>query len=276
MQRDYRKAEVEKVKWRNEKADELRRQQILLGKLTVDHDRLKQELSVASADEAAMSTGASRLRELQLQSEGYKAEIDAERNRVSQLDVEIKRLHSEIRDAQFANSDLKKNIKGANSFEKKIQTLENRVKKSLNDYNSQLTVNGKLRSEIDHLKKEREVFNKLQRKLGRELDDQKTIMTKVIATSNVAYEARTEALTKLQALQEKTEKEKESSAIEIKELKRVLDHDRKLRDFMSQKGRSRTKVLQCGCCHVDIHFHGQWYHNPTARVDIVGCCWMVW
>lgn len=121
------------------------------------------------------------------------------------------------------------------------------MKKALNDYNDQLAQNGRLREQIDGLKKEREVFNELQRKLGRELSDQKAAMANVIMQSNAAFETRDEAQTKMMALQEKHEKEAIAADREIKELNRVLEHERKLRDFMGQKARSRAKA-SCNSC----------------------------
>jgi hypothetical protein len=58
-----------------------------------------------------------------------------------------------------------------------------------------------------------------------------------------AYEARDEAQSKISALKEKHDKEVAQYNMEVKELTRVLEHDRKLRYFMGAKGQDRLKVL---------------------------------
>lgn len=53
---------------------------------------------------------------------------------------------------------------------------------------------------------------------------------------------RDEAQTRMQALKERAEKDALSHAAELKELDRVLEQDRKLRDFMSVKGGDREQL----------------------------------
>lgn len=53
---------------------------------------------------------------------------------------------------------------------------------------------------------------------------------------------RDDAQNKMLALKEKAEKELTQFNVELKELIRVIDHDRKLREFMSCKEKERTEA----------------------------------
>ena len=53
---------------------------------------------------------------------------------------------------------------------------------------------------------------------------------------------RDEAQNKMLALKEKADKEMAQYNTELKELARIIDHDRKLRQFMSRKDQERTEA----------------------------------
>jgi Skp family chaperone for outer membrane proteins len=53
---------------------------------------------------------------------------------------------------------------------------------------------------------------------------------------------RDEAQNKMLALKEKADKEMSQYNTELKELARIIDHDRKLRQFMSRKDQERTEA----------------------------------
>ena len=56
------------------------------------------------------------------------------------------------------------------------------------------------------------------------------------------FHFRDDAQNKMLALKDKAEKELMQYNVELKELVRVIDHDRKLRDFMSHKDKERTEA----------------------------------
>lgn len=57
-------------------------------------------------------------------------------------------------------------------------------------FNHQLAINRELRDDIDHLRRERGVFESLYRRLSRELEGCKQEMTDVMHTSTLALEQR--------------------------------------------------------------------------------------
>lgn len=57
-------------------------------------------------------------------------------------------------------------------------------------FNQQLSVNSRLRKEIDHLRQDRLVFNGLFKKLSKELNDTKKSMNEIVTEASQAYEDR--------------------------------------------------------------------------------------
>ena len=65
-----------------------------------------------------------------------------------------------------------------------------------------------------------------------------------------AHDGRDEALVKQTALRERADKELAQYNIDIKELTRVLEHDRKLKGFMAIKGQERKVGWRTGWCMI--------------------------
>lgn len=57
-------------------------------------------------------------------------------------------------------------------------------------FNQQLSVNSRLRKEIDHIRQDRLVFNGLFKKLSKELNDIKKSMNEIVTEASQAYEDR--------------------------------------------------------------------------------------
>jgi hypothetical protein len=95
---------------------------------------------------------------------------------------------------------------------------------------------------IDHLRQEKAVFEGIHKKLQKELLSCKRNIGEVIEASTQGYDSRDEAQTKLLSLKEKADKEVAQYEMEVKELQRQIDYDRKLRDFMNRKNQERAEA----------------------------------
>lgn len=143
-------------------------------------------------------------------------------------------------------------------------------------FNQQLSVNSRLRKEIDHLRQDRLVFNGLFKKLSKELNDMKKSMNEIVTEASQAYEDRQdsqffqsisvrpsldvklffntltqnmvifrdEAQNKMLALKERSEKDIAQQEVEMKELYRIIDHDNRLKEFMMFKTCERTEFKE--------------------------------
>lgn len=143
-------------------------------------------------------------------------------------------------------------------------------------FNQQLSVNSRLRKEIDHIRQDRLVFNGLFKKLSKELNDMKKSMNEIVTEASQAYEDRQdsqffqsksvrpsldvklffntltqnmviyrdEAQNKMLALKERSEKDIAQQEVEMKELYRIIDHDNRLKEFMMFKTCERTEFKE--------------------------------
>ncbi len=104
-----------------------------------------------------------------------------------------------------------------------------------------MTQNSKLRSEIDDLRVERERFEQLHNKLEKELATLRQDIAEVIENSTQAYDQREEAQTKMILIRDKEDKDKQQHYTELKEVIRVINHDKKLKEFMKIKTQERAE-----------------------------------
>lgn len=223
--------------------NELRKQNIQLEKLEKDNATFLDQLRLAEMDYSAEQATGDVVRELKARYAGYESEIEAELERVAEFEAAIAEAQYELDDERTFLGETQTKIRSPESYQRQIATMENRLELALNEYDDQLTKNGNLRETIDHLKKERNVFGGLKKRLEAELLEQKKQMGEIIDESNQAYEARDDAQARMNALKERSEKELQESTMELKELNRVLEQERKLKEFMAAKGRDRAKEL---------------------------------
>lgn len=81
-------------------------------------------------------------------------------------------------------------LESQSSLSRQIKILENRLDKANQKFNEAISLNTRLRQEIDSLRRERVVFDQLYKKMERELTRKKNHMAEIIETANAAYEQR--------------------------------------------------------------------------------------
>merc|ERR1712164_196275 len=104
-----------------------------------------------------------------------------------------------------------------------------------------IAANKKLRDEIDTLRRERAVFDDIYRKLENELQQKKKEMASIIEQANAAYEARDSAQAQMAALKQQADKEHAEFEKEWRELGKLIENDKKMKEFMRQKVRNRAE-----------------------------------
>ena len=88
---------------------------------------------------------------------------------------------------------------------------------------------------------ERHRFEDLHKKLEKELQSLRQQINEVIENSTQAYDQREEAQDKMVLMRDKEDKDKMQLNTELKELIRVIDHDKKLKEFMKIKTQERQE-----------------------------------
>merc|ERR1719386_240426 len=130
----------------------------------------------------------------------------------------------------------KQNVK---AVQKQIRILENRLDKALQKFNEAIEANRALREQIDTLRRERAVFDDIYKKLENELHSKKKEMANIIEQANAAYEARDSAQAQMAALKQQADKEHAEFEKEWRELGRLIENDKKMKEFMRQKVKQR-------------------------------------
>merc|ERR1711977_598006 len=122
---------------------------------------------------------------------------------------------------------------------KQIRILEDRLNAGLQKFIIAIAANKKLRDEIDTLRRERAVFDDIYRKLENELQQKKKEMANIIEQANAAYEARDSAQAQMAALKQQADKEHAEFEKEWTELGRLIENDKKMKEFMRQRHRQQ-------------------------------------
>lgn len=182
----------------------------------------------------------SQLLELSRFEKKYQALIIEEQNQSKSLDTEIGDVEKQITEQRKIMGGVQISTQKYINNTKKRRVLENRLNKAMVQFNQQLAVNSDLRNDIDHLRRERSVFDNLYKKLSKELNRSKRNTADVIEASTQAFEQRDEAQSKMSALQERNDKEHHQHHTEMKELKRIIIHDDKIKQFMTIKASDRA------------------------------------
>jgi len=176
--------------------------------------------------------------------EDYTNEIDEEKKKNTELDAKIREWERKIKNQHKNMGGVHMSSQHTVQTQKTLRTLENRLDQSKTKFNSILTDNGRMRDEIESLRVERTRFDMLYKKLDKELTALRRQKGQVIEESTQAYDARDDAQQKMIILKEKADKDLQQHNAEMKELLRVIDHDRHLRDFMGIKGQERQEDPQ--------------------------------
>jgi len=221
----------------------LRNQRNMIDKLKGDNDQLKEELNVERKHAKVYDSVSAQAQIAKLQDTGdmYTRKIELEKRRIEELDKQMEIMHKKIWEQRQKMGGVNASRENNQAIAKQIQILENRLDKALKRYNEALANNKRLRENIDNLRRERLVFDQIYRKLEKELAEKKKEMARIIEISNKAYEARDAAQSEMSALKLQADKEQEDFEREWKELGKMIEQDRKMKDFMKKE---REKLSQ--------------------------------
>merc|ERR1719287_313436 len=146
-----------------------------------------------------------------------------------------------VREEMAQHGGVKAALENAKAVQKQIRVLENRLDKALQKFNEAIEANKALREQIDTLRRERVVFDDIYKKLENELHSKKKEMANIIEQANAAYEARDSAQAQMAALKQQADKEHAEFEKEWRELGKLIENDKKMKEFMRQKVRNRAE-----------------------------------
>eukprot|EP00928_Gymnodinium_smaydae_P014627 TRINITY_DN15387_c0_g1_i2.p2 TRINITY_DN15387_c0_g1~~TRINITY_DN15387_c0_g1_i2.p2 ORF type:complete len:402 (-),score=95.21 TRINITY_DN15387_c0_g1_i2:1356-2561(-) len=256
LQRKFRVLENDKRAYSEDSQGIIRKQRATIEKMTRENKKMKTEIAesrafAGSGPELKMANEG--LKKLTNQKEQLLVNIEAEEENCSllgnQLDTKSKNIMS-VRQEMAAHGGCNAAIENAKAVQKQIRVLENRLDHALQNFNVAVCANKKLRNQIDTLRVERTVFDDIYRKLEAELVQKKKEMASIIEQANAAYEARDSAQAQMASLKQQADKEHSEFEKEWRELGRLIENDKRMKDFMRDKangimgGKTRSVIAQ--------------------------------
>ncbi|XP_068567821.1 coiled-coil domain-containing protein 114 [Cebidichthys violaceus] len=243
LQRQFRIMEGDRQAYNFQAREQIRKQQQEIEKLLKEQEDLHINLGACKSlsRQQQDSEDTQSLRALLEQRDMLEEELWKEKQCQKELEKEITNTElklAELRKGEVSTGDTQKSK--LRRTQKAIRTLEYKLDRSLTRFNEQLTKNSHLREELQTLHIERIRFQQLHNKLDKELYDVRKKIGEIVNLSNVAYDTRLEAQSKLTMMREKAVKDLAQYNTEMKELERVIAQEFSLKEFMTTKCSERS------------------------------------
>jgi chromosome segregation ATPase len=246
LQRKFRVLENDKRAYSEDSQGIIRKQRATIEKLTRENRKMKAELNeTRSSPSAAVENriAQEKINKLTEQALQLQIKMDTEGENAKNLTDTVadtqKRIFS-VREDMAQHGGVKAALENAKAVQKQIRILENRLDKALQKFNEAIEANRALREQIDTLRRERIVFDDIYKKLENELHSKKKEMANIIEQANAAYEARDSAQAQMAALKQQADKEHAEFEKEWRELGKLIENDKKMKEFMREKVRNRA------------------------------------
>eukprot|EP00440_Ansanella_granifera_P006527 gb/GFBE01007076.1/.p1 GENE.gb/GFBE01007076.1/~~gb/GFBE01007076.1/.p1 ORF type:complete len:540 (+),score=195.49 gb/GFBE01007076.1/:1-1620(+) len=242
LQRKFRVLENDKRACSEDSQGTIRKQRATIEKLTRENRKMKAEVSETSrgptgtGPENKMSQD--QLNKLHDQQVVLTDKLDAEASKAETLQEQVDSTNKtifELREQMAKSGGVTAALDNDKAVRKQIRILENRLDQGMQKFNNSITQNRSLREEIDKLRRERSVFDGIYRKLENELNVKKKEMANIIEQANAAYEARDSAQAQMASLKQQADKEHAEFEKEWRELGRLIENDKRMKEFMRSK-----------------------------------------
>lgn len=181
---------------------------------------------------------------MQEEQEKFRTKADAEKRKLLELERQAEELETKLMQRRKKLGGPNAPRESAAQVKKQIKILDHRLEKALAKHNHTLASNKRLREGIDNMRRERIVFAQLYKKLEKELQEKKKEMVHIIDVSNRAYEAREAAVEEMARLKQQADREHQVFEGEFRELGRLIEHDRKMRDYMKLKSKDQEELMR--------------------------------
>ena len=244
LQKSFRLMENDKEAFSDDVKKIVFKQKIVLKHL--EREKKELETLLGCADNKALSKRESNvLKQLKDQLKEYEEIEDAikkESQNLVELEEKIENIEKDEFNLKQKFQIPESDIEIIKKQEKIDENLETRLYVEKVKFNKLITENQKLREEINHLLSERGKFNGMFQQLVGKLNSGKKVLMDLIEQSTNAFDKREEAFTKLEALRQRAKQDLMLHSQEMRELKRRLDYETKLHDFVGAKGAKRINL----------------------------------
>lgn len=247
LQRQYRCLRNDRRMYTDETENTLRKQKITIEALVKEKKELEAMMHVASSrqNEKFDQRNVEKLVELLEREAQAQEELKKEKEAIAGVDEKVAAMREKI------NQQSKKMGGSKDVYQEKhvanmklTRILENRLDEMTKKFSIALTGNLKLREHINHVEGQKARFLDLHKRLQSELIEGKKEIDRISEVATTHFTIRDEAQHRMASLRERADREMAVYNAEIKDVKRILEHDRKLRKFMTTKAEDRASILE--------------------------------
>lgn len=247
LQRQYRCLRNDRRMYTDETENTLRKQKITIEALVKEKKELEAMMHVASSrqNEKFDQRNVEKLVELLEREAQAQEELKKEKEAITGVDEKVAAMREKI------NQQSKKMGGSKDVYQEKhvanmklTRILENRLDEMTKKFSIALTGNLKLREHINHVEGQKARFLDLHKRLQAELIEGKKEIDRISEVATTHFTIRDEAQHRMASLRERADREMAVYNSEIKDVKRILEHDRKLRKFMTTKAEDRASILE--------------------------------
>jgi len=246
LQRKFRVLENDKRACSEDSQGTIRKQRATIEKLTRENRKMKAEMNETRSNPGSQAEGkmnVETISKLGDQRETILQKLETETKVGDSLQEQFEKTERQIfacREDMGKHGGVNASLDNQKAVGKQIRILENRLDNALQKFNEAIAANRSLREQIDTLRRERVVFDDIYRKLENELQQKKKEMANIIEQANAAYEARDSAQAQMANLKVQADKEHTEFEKEWKELGRLIENDKRMKEFMRTKVRGST------------------------------------
>ncbi|XP_007894505.2 coiled-coil domain-containing protein 63 [Callorhinchus milii] len=239
LQLKKRNLQGDRRAYEKETQEEIRRQRGLIAQLESERDEILTCLKRASSriSQTKENKVSGKLKSLLDKADNIDKEIEKEKQKQSEIEIKIKEMEKKI--AEERKSDTPIDDPTTN-----IKRLTDHVAQMNSKFSRLLIINSNLLNDIEVMFCERAKFHLLHRRLQKELEETRRESETVMDDANEAYQSREEAQARIARAWEQQENDTEQYNVELKEMKRELDHVGSLSTFLVQKTKERESDKQ--------------------------------
>lgn len=246
LQRQFRLLEDDRNAYREETEYSLSKQRETIKVLNDEHDELAKDNKLAGSTRVKNDDAENTEKLIGLLHEEANVKVN-----MADQKVKLDTVNRNIGDLLTSSDAKRKKMGGCKESERKTKemnkmrmVMENRLNEASKKFNMALAENNKMRQEIDHIKIQRKKFDDLHKKLTSMFNGKKKEKDSLIGTATALFNSRDEAHHRMQMLREKSERDIGQYNADLKDLLRVIDHDKTLHDFMATKTVERSEMYE--------------------------------
>ncbi|XP_045842848.1 outer dynein arm-docking complex subunit 1 isoform X4 [Meles meles] len=241
LQRQCKVMEGERRAYSKEVHQRINKQLEEIQRLEGLRDKLQVQISVAQSQvkrlrDSERLENMGRLLKCQVQ---VQAEVKELQEQTRTLDKQIQEWETRIfapgKEVRAPGVILDQKVK----IQQRIKILEDQLDRVTCRFDNQLVRNAALREELDLLRIERNRYLNVDRKLQKEIELLRHMVSSLMVSSAAAYTVREEAKSKMDLLRERAEKEVAQKDAEVQTLQRQIGHLEQLHRFLKLKNSDR-------------------------------------